>query len=281
MFTPPPSPNPPRTHRGRHEIEMPHPSYRPEGSSLTVTRQGAPTTPPSCNSSCLPTPASSCHPTPEKPCAPIDDTYLRTLMKKRRDARRLKFSILVVPIVLMIITLSTRCMSHPAVLDVLSADEASQGWRMLALSVLDWQSNMHDPHEKRELEYEVELEGRSPQTASGISFPNPSASSTSAAGSATSVTTASEAASSTAPPVATSTSGSSTIPTVPSDPPVLPTPFPQPFDSTGITTNFSTEGCRNFFLNMTQTAPFRQCRPFSMLVQYSSAFIGVRTELLA
>lgn len=231
---------------------------------------------PSCSGSYLPTPAPSCPSTSDKPHTPID---LRVRMKKRRSARRLKISILVVPIVLIIIALSTRCVSHPAVFDILSADGTAQGWRALAASVLDWQGNMHDPHEKREVEYELELEARSPQTAGGVSFPAQSATRTSSTGSAMSVMTASETATSTAPSVAATSSGSSTIPTIPSEPPVLPTPFPQPFDSTGITTNFSTDGCRNFFLNMTQAQPFRQCRPFSMLIQHSSAFIEVRIKL--
>ncbi|EPS95249.1 hypothetical protein FOMPIDRAFT_1025863 [Fomitopsis schrenkii] len=274
MFTPPPSPDPPRVYRGRHEPEEPYSLDAHDGSVLTVTRSSIPATPSSCTTGYLPTPPPSCLSTPEKLCTPIDETYLRLLTKKRRNARRLKFSILVVPIVLVIITLSTRCMSHPAVLDILSADEAAQGWRTLAGSVLDWQGHIHDPHEKREAEYELQFEARSPQSASGIAFPDQPT------GSATSVLTASEAASSTAPPVAaTSSSGSSTIPTIPSEPPVLPTPFPQPFDSTGITTNFSTEECHNFFVNMTQTAPFRQCRPFSMLIQHSSAFIGAQFNL--
>ncbi|KAI0697498.1 hypothetical protein C8T65DRAFT_710377 [Cerioporus squamosus] len=59
---------------------------------------------------------------------------------------------------------------------------------------------------------------------------------------------------------------------VPWSAPVLPTPFPQPFDST-FSTNFSTVGCQDFMTNMTQTAPFRECRPFSLLVGDSNTFI--------
>ena len=53
--------------------------------------------------------------------------------------------------------------------------------------------------------------------------------------------------------------------------PALPTPFPQPFDTT-LSTNFSTTQCYNFFLNMTQTTPFRSCRPFSLLLTHSHEF---------
>src|SRR5712691_12640691 len=73
----------------------------------------------------------------------------------------------------------------------------------------------------------------------------------------------------------TSTPGpSQTIPTIPSSPPVLPTPFPQAFDTT-LGNNFTTNSCQTFFTNMTQAPPFRQCRPFSFLSQTSSAFLQV------
>lgn len=62
-------------------------------------------------------------------------------------------------------------------------------------------------------------------------------------------------------------------PTVPVNP-TLPTPFPQPFDTT-LSANFSTTGCYNFFLNMTAADAFRSCRPFSLLVSTSNAFIEV------
>ena len=81
------------------------------------------------------------------------------------------------------------------------------------------------------------------------------------------------AVSSSIPPTPTQ-SISSTVPTIPSSSPVLPTPFPQPFDTT-LANNFTTNSCENFFTNMTQSLPFRQCRPFSFLSQTSSAFLQV------
>lgn len=73
------------------------------------------------------------------------------------------------------------------------------------------------------------------------------------------------------------TSGSGT-PTVPETPPVLPTPFVQPFDS-GLPQNFSSETCSNFFTNMTTTKPFRACRSFALLLQTSNTFIGAQQNL--
>jgi hypothetical protein len=67
------------------------------------------------------------------------------------------------------------------------------------------------------------------------------------------------------------------VPTVPATAPVLPTPFPQALDA-GIAQNFSTSSCAAFFANMTSAAPFRTCRPFSLLLESSGAFINVRSR---
>lgn len=155
---------------------------------------------------------------------------------KRAVSRRMKWAVLTVPLVLMLTTATTRYFSHPAALDLLSGQSewvpSLEGWR---------------PH-KRHPE-------PMPQAASsGVAFPT--ASSSSAA--APAATTAAQA-----------------VPTIPSAAPVLPTPFPQPFDSS-VQANFSSVGCQNFILNMTQTPSFRQCRPFSLLSQSSEAFTEVR-----
>jgi hypothetical protein len=64
------------------------------------------------------------------------------------------------------------------------------------------------------------------------------------------------------------------VPTVPTSPPVLPTPFPQPF-SAGIPTENMSISCVNFFSNMTNSLSFRSCRPFSLLLQSSEDFVVV------
>ncbi|KAI0064371.1 hypothetical protein BV25DRAFT_1783216, partial [Artomyces pyxidatus] len=70
------------------------------------------------------------------------------------------------------------------------------------------------------------------------------------------------------------------IPTIPTSPPVLPTPFPQPWDTT-LNQNFTSAACQAFVANMTGTAPFRQCRPFSLLSQTSSAFLLAQSNTTA
>lgn len=81
-----------------------------------------------------------------------------------------------------------------------------------------------------------------------------------------------------ASPTTTLSQTQQTIPPVPdaANPPTLPTPFPQPFDTTGSSSNLTTTSCANFFTNMTQNSEaFRTCRPFSLLEQFSNEFIEV------
>lgn len=68
------------------------------------------------------------------------------------------------------------------------------------------------------------------------------------------------------------------IPTIPSTAPILPTPFPQALDS-GLSQNFSSSSCSSFFANMTSDASFRTCRPFSLLLGSSAAFINAQSNL--
>lgn len=162
---------------------------------------------------------------PPTPTAPPEPSLSAA---KKRKTSRIRWSILAVPAVLVIITLTSRCISHPVLLDWISAlPHESRGNSEFD----DW--GLHKPH-------------HSPQHHAGSHVAR-------ANDNATPTTT--------------------TVPTIPVNPPV-PTPFPQPFDTT-ISKNFSTEGCADFYNNMTLSLPFRRCRPFGLLAEYSSQFIQV------
>lgn len=170
---------------------------------------------------------------------------------------------LLVPLVLILITITTHYTAHPRVLDLLSS--ASPDPHLAWSDLAGW--GTHPAHVRRQDAAASEVVS----TAAGtITFPSglsiSSASSTSASGTASSVAASS---SSSGTPVA-----ASGIPTIPSTAPVLPTPFPQPFDSIS-TEGFLTVGCMQFVVNMTLDPQFRPCRPFSLLMETSSAFIKV------
>jgi hypothetical protein len=164
---------------------------------------------------------------------------------KRATSRRTKWAALIVPLVLVLITGTTRYLTHPAALDVLSGSFERGSHRP---SLTDWRPHKRHP---------------APQAVGGTSSSNvafPTAPPTTSSPLPVAVSTST-----------TTTPASQAVPTIPSVPPVLPTPFPQVFD-TSLQANFSTQGCQNFFLNMSSAVPFNACRPFSLLLQSSSAF---------
>ncbi|OBZ67318.1 hypothetical protein A0H81_12615 [Grifola frondosa] len=176
---------------------------------------------------------------------------------KRRTARRTKWTVLLVPAVLILIALSTRYLSHPAALDVLSADGPPLSWDALAATIQDGRVHKRHP------------DGSSASaTTNAISF---------ASGTSTplSLDSPSSTVSASSTPAPSSTNGT---PTIPASTPVLPTPFPQAFDQT-FQQNFSMASCQNFFTNMTISEAFLQCRPFSLLLQTSDAFIESQKNL--
>jgi hypothetical protein len=239
MFTPPPSPQPP--HVG--------PAPSSSSDSLSTASAGSVAGPsrsrsPSPLSRPIRTPAYDFDAVPLlSPPPPGKREEL-----KRKIGRRTKWaSILVVPLVLILVAATTRYLAHPAVLDVLGTRSPTPE------SVWDW--NMHKRHPQGLAE---DSNPPSSSLPSSLEFPTAASSSTSSA----STVSASAASAS-----------SGAIPTVPSTDPVIPTPFPQPFDSLG--QNFSSLACQNFFINMTQTEAFRSCRPFSLLLQSSNDFIQV------
>ncbi|KAH8084356.1 hypothetical protein BXZ70DRAFT_957878 [Cristinia sonorae] len=242
MFTPPPSPLPWKTNAG--------PSSRADDKGESLFRDASPSPSPSPSSSSvtLASPSSSPAPDVSEKEPPKIELPPSQMEAKRRMGRRTTWTIIVVPLILLLITFTTRYLSHPVVLDVLSGD-LPISWPIEH----PWQSHNH----KRQPD-------PAPQQTSngGISFPSPT------------TTDSLPAPSSTPRPP----SNDQPIPTVPSSKPTLPTPFPQPLDTT-LSQNFSTQGCKDFFSNMTNTVPFRQCRPFSLLQRSSSEFIQAQSNL--
>lgn len=173
---------------------------------------------------------------------PVDDAIesvsYSSVDAKRAVSRRTKWAVIIVPLILILITGTTRYLTHPATFDILYPQSEWDAW---SPSLSDWQPHKRHPE---------------PQAASSSGVVFPSSSSSAVA------------------PAAPTPLASQTVPPIPSTSPVLPTPFPQPFDS-ALQANFTTKGCQNFFLNMTNTPSFRSCRPFSLLVQSSEAFTEV------
>ncbi|KAF9450318.1 hypothetical protein P691DRAFT_810633 [Macrolepiota fuliginosa MF-IS2] len=166
--------------------------------------------------------------------------------RKRQTGRRFKWAVLIVPLVLILITASTQYLTHPAAFDAFSPTSPKE-WSRLLAQTKDWRLHRRHP---------------TPQTNAFDSE----------------ATSSSADSSSTAVPILSPTPSVAVVPqptpTKPSAPPTLPTPFPQPFDPQ-LTLNFSSVSCLGFFTNMTQSAAFRPCRPFSLLSQSSADFITV------
>ncbi|KAN0084395.1 hypothetical protein V8E55_007899 [Tylopilus felleus] len=161
---------------------------------------------------------------------PIEET--RISLSKQRLYRSFRWTVVIVPLALVLLAAYTRFWTHPAVFDLLSSDSHHEPlWTKIA----DW--SLHDPHKAAN----NRLVKRS--TSNRLAARN-----------------------TTTP-----------APTVPVNP-VLPTPFPQPFDTT-LAANFSTTSCYDFFINMTQVDAFRTCRAFSLLITTSHAFETAQNDI--
>ncbi|KAH9922890.1 hypothetical protein B0H21DRAFT_701385 [Amylocystis lapponica] len=265
MFTPPPSPVPPRHFQNakHNSSSLDHPSHAEESDSESGSEPG---TPPSSASS-----ASLVPPVPQT--LSREQQYVRSLSEKRRIGRRTRWTVLLVPLALIAITLSTRYLTHPAALDVLSPDEHFPDWQEWTMTFSDWRPHKRhpfpDPHPQDTDSNISSTADPSPSAADHPSGTSPSTDSTYP--SSTGTTSPSSASSA-------STSASTTLPTIPASSPVLPTPFPQPWD-TSLGQTFSTETCELFFQSMTNDINFRACRPFSLLLQSSSNFIQAQNNL--
>ena len=234
MFTPPPSPHPPLLESFDY-IDPPMPP-----PSLSP--------PPSPHESLNPVPSLSQPPLKDGARKrAVDVSMLAVQDRKRRTAWRTGIAVVILPLLLATFTLFAR-FSRPHVLDLLPG--VSPGTRAnLATGTVRAGHSSHGLHPRQNGATTMRSdESPSTSSAAGVVFP-------------------SKVPTSPPPP-------SVTVPTIPSSPPVLPTPFPQPFDVT-LTLNFTTNSCQTFFLNMTQSLPFRQCRPFSFLSQVSTAFLQV------
>ncbi|KAJ7152253.1 hypothetical protein C8R43DRAFT_1003906 [Mycena crocata] len=170
---------------------------------------------------------------------------------KRRIGRRTKWTVVLVPMALILITVSTRYLTHPAAFDMFS-EPPSLNWETLSARASEWAPHKRHPLPAPANDAATVLPGQSGSFPSG---------------------TSSNSAASTGLP-----SSDQTVPTVPASPPTLPTPFPQPFDS-DLSQNFSSISCFQFFSNMTNTPAFRSCRAFSLLLQSSAAFIEAQNNL--
>jgi len=165
---------------------------------------------------------------PDSPASAVSPNSSPGAALKHKRSSKIRWSILAVPAVLVLITLTTQYLSHPVLFDSISGFP-------------------HEPSDSAEF-HDWGLHKRHP-------IPQPY----------------------TIPHAARDSSPSATtVPTIPVDPP-LPTPFPQPYDTT-LPGNFSTQACVDFYLNMTMSLPFRQCRPFGLLSQSSSQFIIVSSR---
>ncbi|KAF5314633.1 hypothetical protein D9611_007144 [Ephemerocybe angulata] len=220
---------------------------------------------------------------------------------KRRQGRRLLTFVLLVPLLLILLTFSARVLSYgpPAWLAQLdlphrlsnivaptpcTAKHGHGGHRAQAAAASGVEAGSAPVGESAgeggegedvpENAYgpDASLVRRQPQTATA--FPSGSSTSTS--------TSSSTSAGTSGIPTTTTTPTSNTdvtIPPVPSVAPVLPTPFPQPFNDGLITKNFSSVSCMNFFTDMAAAKPFRSCRPFSMLLNSSDDFVAAQNNL--
>ena len=153
---------------------------------------------------------------------------------KRKGTSRMRWSVLAVPAVLVLITLTTRYISHPVLFDPIS------GLPREPYGSAEFNNLGHHKRHPGPQHPPV------PHVVRANNDPSPSV---------------------------------TTVPTIPVSPP-LPTPFPQPFDTT-LSKNFSTQTCVDFYNNMTLSLPFRQCRPFGLLAQYSSQFIDVSPQAIS
>ncbi|KAF8155860.1 hypothetical protein B0H34DRAFT_798957 [Crassisporium funariophilum] len=169
---------------------------------------------------------------------------------KLRTGRRFRWAVILVPLIVMVFTVSAG-FAAPPVIQESTATSSPISWHGLISEASKWRVHKRHPLP----------EPQPPENTDTGSLPSQTTSATNTSPSTSPLPTSDQ-----------------TVPTIPSSPPALPTPFPQPFDGV-FAQNFSSASCQTFFSNMTASAPFRQCRPFSLLSLSSTDFINAQTNL--
>lgn len=241
MFTPPPSPQPPPL-KSFHSTDPPMLSLSPSPSPPLSPHQ-------------------SLHPGPTLSQPPLktdtrrraaETSVLAIQDRKRQIAWRTGLTVVILPLLLALVTLVMRFSSRPLFFDSL-AGPSPRTHLNFAIGNVRAGHSAHALHRRQTSTTTMQSDKpSSTSSAAGVDFP-------------------SQTPSSSPPP-------SGSVPTIPSSTPVLPTPFPQPFETT-LSLNFTTNSCTTFFLNMTQSLPFRQCRAFSFLSQASTSFLQVSVTI--
>ncbi|KAG2008152.1 hypothetical protein CC2G_013613 [Coprinopsis cinerea AmutBmut pab1-1] len=195
--------------------------------------------------------SSSVPTTPLLESSPTRAEYLFHEEEKRRIGRRFRLLVLLVPIVLLAISATARFLATegPSTYDLSSLTSSIRRHGLI--------KHRHSLHRRQSTDSDEEDDSSS--SPSGSERPTPSGS---------------------APSSSSTPRPSPVVPTIPDPaaPPTLPTPFIQAFDSR-LPQNFSSNSCLAFFTNMTNTRPFRSCRPFSLLLQTSSTFISAQQNI--
>ncbi|KAJ3984891.1 hypothetical protein F5890DRAFT_1474189 [Lentinula detonsa] len=216
--------------------------------------------------------------------------YQQSSDVKRRIGRQIKWTAFAIPVVLILITLSkhysVELLSMTWVNDQQTEEHQNTHWQDHTLNMeIDESYSSHLLHHhvfqlagSRKDEMTSEKVFRRQETTDvSVSIATGTATATELA---TPTSTAAVSASDSATATTTVPATAQTLPTIPTSTPVLPIPFPQPWDSS-ITQNFSSQSCYNFFLNMTNSQDFRSCRPFGLLQNTSDDFADFQTNLTA
>jgi hypothetical protein len=254
MFTPPPSPGPDDANRDNMRTAQAHGPPPKSSSPMQST-----------SSSRLTIPASpSLFPSASPPSPSLPPPTLSPMQLKKQIGRRTKWTVLLIPLVLVLITASSRYLSYyrrPRFLHLTEEESWIPPPPMSPKAAHSGSERLLRHHVVPRQVVDAESKATASSTA-GLSFPTSAGTPTTSSPGGTAATAATTTPASAQP-----------LPTVPYAAPTLPTPFPQPIDT--LEQNFTSEACYAFFLNMTESADFRTCRPFSLLLDSSNAFLEV------